>query len=93
MAVGLGLRSMCAEQQVGGEPDQAVPAADLAALDRFEQEVAAAGLDQLQCGGDGRLGVRDLAAPDQRRAAGGERRLGRMRAISYWSCPRSAGRS
>jgi hypothetical protein len=40
-----------------------VPAARLAALDRFEQEIAATRLDQLERGGDGGFGIGDLPAP------------------------------
>jgi hypothetical protein len=79
---------MRAEQQVGGEPDQAVAPTDLAALDRLEQEIAAPGLDQLQRGGDRGLGIGDLTPPDQRGAAGGECCERRVRRLSYWSYPR-----
>jgi hypothetical protein len=61
-----------AEQQVGVEPKQTVAAAHFAALDRFEQEIAAPGLDQLERGADGRFGVGDELAPDERRLARGE---------------------
>lgn len=60
---------MRTKDQIGGEPDQAVPPAGRAAFDRFEQEVAAAGLDQFQRGGDRRFGVGDLRQPDDPGAA------------------------
>ena len=58
-----------AEHQVGIEPQQAVAPAGVAALDRFEQEVAAARLDQLERRAHRGLGVRHQLAPDQRRPA------------------------
>ena len=59
------------ENEVRGQADQAVAAAGRAALDRFEQEVAAARLDQLERSGDRGFGIGDLRQPDQARASGG----------------------
>jgi hypothetical protein len=61
-----------AEHQVGVEPEQAVASANLAAFDRFEQEVAAPRLNQLECRADRSLSVGDELAPDKRRLAGGQ---------------------
>jgi hypothetical protein len=61
-----------AEHQIGREPDQAVAPARRAILDRFEQKVAAAGLDQLERRRDRRLGIGQLAAIDQSGPAGGK---------------------
>ena len=62
------------KDEVGSEADQAVPPARRAALHRFEQEIAATRLDQLQRGGDRGLRVGNLTRPGERRAAGGKRR-------------------
>ena len=66
-----------AEHEVGIEPEQAVTPAHFAAFDRFKQEVAAPGLDQLERRADRRLGIGDKLAPDQRRLARGEASAGR----------------
>ena len=59
---------MRAEYQVGCETDQAVPPAHRTALDRFEQEIAAAGLEKLQRGADRRFGIGNDVTPDERGA-------------------------
>jgi hypothetical protein len=88
-----------AEHQVGVEAEQAVAPAHFAALDRFEQEIAAPGLDQLERRADRSLGVGDELAPDERRLARGEagaclasvlwgvlgQRAGQERRLSGWS--------
>jgi hypothetical protein len=60
-----------AEQQVGIEAEQAVAPAHFAALDRFEQEIAAPRLDELERRADRRFGIRDELAPDERGPARG----------------------
>lgn len=70
MPVQLALRAGRTEHKVRREADQAVASTHGAALDRLQQEVAAARLDQLERGGDRRFGIRDLLAPDQRGAPG-----------------------
>ena len=87
MAVDLGGVAMRTEDEIGREADQAVPPARRAAFDRFEQEVAAARLDELKRGGDRRFGVGDLPPPDERRAPGGEGR-DRRGAGAHLSCRR-----
>jgi hypothetical protein len=67
--VDLGGMAGGAEYKVRVEPEQAVAPAHFAAFDRFEQEIAAPGLDQLERGADRCLGVGDELAPDKRRLA------------------------
>jgi len=78
-----GFATRGAEDQIGGEPDQAVAAADRSAFDRFEQEIAAAGLDQLERCRDRGFGIGNLPAPEQGRAPGGERRPGGFDALGH----------
>ena len=63
-----------AEHQIGIQPDQAVASADFAAFDRFEQEVAAAFLEQLDGGANRRFSIGDHLAPHQRGPALRQRR-------------------
>src|SRR3546814_14524424 len=67
-----GLVAGGAEHQIGGEAEQAVAPAHRAALDRFEQEIAAPRLDQPERRGDRGLAILDRALPDERGATGGE---------------------
>ena len=83
VAVDLGAVARGAEHQVGGKADQAVAAAGRAAFDRFEQEVAAPRLDQLQRGRDRGFGIGDLrrqtsAGPPGRMRGAGARQQPRM---------------
>ena len=64
----LGALAVSAEQQIGGEAEQAVAAARTAALNRFQQEIATPGFDQLERRQNRRFGIRDDAAPDERAA-------------------------
>jgi hypothetical protein len=79
-------RAGCAEHQVWVDPEQAVASAGVAAFDRFEQEVAAFGLDQLECRADRGLGIGDQPAPDEGGPALAERRA-RLFGI-FWKCAR-----
>ena len=61
-----------AKQKVGIEAEQAVAAAYFAAFDRFEQEIATPGLDQLERCPDRGLGIGHELAPHERRLARGK---------------------
>src|SRR3546814_6636172 len=74
-----------AEHQIGGEAEQAVAPAHRAALDRFEQEIAAPRLDQLERRGDRGLAILDRALPDERGATGVERGAGGGRSEEHTS--------
>ena len=69
LAVDLALGALGAIDEVGGQADQAVAATHRAALDRFQQEVAAVRLEQLERSGDRRVCVGNLPPPHQTRTA------------------------
>ena len=76
VAVDLGCIAARAEHQIGIEPEQAVAPAHLAALDRFEQEVAAPRHDQPPRRAHRRIAVGDDPPPHQRSTPFGERGYG-----------------
>ena len=65
LAVHFRRRAGCPEHQVRIEAQQAVAPPDFAALNRFQQEVAAPFLDQLDRSADRGFGIRHQLAPDQ----------------------------
>ena len=72
VAVDLGCGARGPEHQIWIEPEQAVAPAHLAALDRFEQEIAAPGHDQPPRRAHRRVAVGDNPPPHQRRPALGQ---------------------
>ena len=66
VAVDLAGMARGAEHQIGVQPQQAVAPAHFAAFDRFEQEIAAPRLDQLDRRADRGFGIGNQPPPDQR---------------------------
>ena len=65
LAIDLSFRARCAEQEIGIQAQQAVTPANLAALHRFQEEVTAPRLDQLESCTDRGFGIGHDAPPDE----------------------------
>ena len=75
LPIDLGAGAVRADDEIGIDPDQAVPPPHIAAFDRLQQKITAPFHAEFQRGGNRRFGIGDALAPEQRRFALGQRGL------------------